>query len=343
MLQQTQVSRVVERFESFLRRFPTVAALAKADEQAVLAAWQGLGYYGRARRLHAAAKAIVERFGGEVPADPEVLRSLPGIGRYTAGAIASVGFGRREPIVDTNVVRVLMRVAGRPGPADDRANVAWAWERAAALVAAAGDPAAFNEGLMELGALLCPANGRPNCDACPVAARCAARAAGNPASIPSASKSVTRRRIYHHVVLVRREGAILLERRPERGLWAAMWQAPTLEGDERLDAEAIRARLAPRPRRLRAIGEFVHPTSHREVVFVVHEGTLPSGDAGPGRVWVRPDELDGYPLSNPMRSMVGEWLGGGDAVRPGPRAAGSASPSAGSGRRSGRGGSRRGS
>jgi len=155
MLQQTQVARAVELYEPFMRRFPTVGALAEASEQEVLAAWQGLGYYGRARRLHAAARAIAERFEGEVPADIDALRSLPGVGRYTAGAIASIAFGARVPIVDTNVARVLMRVDARAGTSANPENVEWCWERAAQLVEACTNASHFNEGLMELGAIVC--------------------------------------------------------------------------------------------------------------------------------------------------------------------------------------------
>jgi len=172
MLQQTQVARVVEKFEPFVRRFPTVAALAAAREDEVLAMWQGLGYYRRARLLHAAAKAIVERHRGRVPVrDHAALLALPGVGRYTAGAIGSIVAGERVPIVDGNVTRVFQRLAARKGSASDRAVVDWAWEEARRYVAGARDPAAANEGLMELGATVCtPA--APRCDACPVSAMC---------------------------------------------------------------------------------------------------------------------------------------------------------------------------
>ena len=138
MLQQTQVSRVVGRFEAFVERFPDVATLAAAPEQAVLAAWQGLGYYRRARNLHAAAKAVVDRHRGEVPAELAQLRELPGVGAYTAGAIASIGHGRVAAIVDTNVARVLLRVAGRPGSTADPASMRWCWERAVRMKRSAG-------------------------------------------------------------------------------------------------------------------------------------------------------------------------------------------------------------
>src|SRR5690606_18237159 len=133
MLQQTQVSRVLEKFPAFLARFPTLRHLARADEQDVLAAWSGLGYYRRARNLHAAARAIADRFDGRVPASADDLRSLPGVGRYTAGAVASIVFNQPVPIVDGNVARVLIRLEGRDLAADE--GQPWAWTRAAELVA----------------------------------------------------------------------------------------------------------------------------------------------------------------------------------------------------------------
>jgi A/G-specific adenine glycosylase len=294
MLQQTQVSRVIASFQAFMARFPTPAALAAADEDAVLAAWQGLGYYRRARLLHAAAKAVVERHGGQVPAAADALRELPGIGRYTAGAIASIVHGAREPIVDGNVLRVLSRVAGAPTAAGDRASEAWAWEQAARFVAAAGSPAAANEALMELGATVCtPA--APACDRCPLALSCAARAAGTTSAIPAPRKAAARRTVHWHALVDHREGGLLLDRRPERGLWARLWQPPTVESDASLDAAALaRAWGAP----VRRIASFVHVTSHRDVAFTVWQpapGACPSPAAA---VRVPLDELAARGLAN---------------------------------------------
>ncbi|MHC4652819.1 MAG: A/G-specific adenine glycosylase [Planctomycetota bacterium] len=170
MLQQTQVARVVERYRAFVRRFPNVRRLAKAREQAVLAEWQGMGYYRRARNLHAAAKMIVGEFGGRVPRTADQLRTLPGVGRYTAASIASIVYGERTPLVDGNVQRVLARLDVKSGRAQDPQLVKWAWERTGQLVALAESPGSLNEGLMELGAVVCtPRN--PTCETCPVAER----------------------------------------------------------------------------------------------------------------------------------------------------------------------------
>lgn len=303
MLQQTQVSRVVGRFEAFLERFPDVASLASAPEQAVLAAWQGLGYYRRARNLHAAAKAVVERHGGEVPADLGELRALPGVGAYTAGAIASIGHGRRAAIVDTNVARVLLRIAGRPGSTSDAASMRWCWERAESLVRLARSPSRLNEGLMELGSTVCT-SASPRCDGCPLRSTCAARREGTVDRIPAPKPKAARRRVFFHVVVCVRDGRILLERRGERGLWSGLWQPPTVEDARRLPAAEVARRVGVGS--LSARGELEHRTSHRDVTFVVF--TARGGRAADGRTWVDRSRLADFPLSNPMRTVAAEAL-----------------------------------
>jgi A/G-specific adenine glycosylase len=303
MLQQTQVSRVVGRFEAFVERFPDVATLAAAPEQAVLAAWQGLGYYRRARNLHAAAKAVVDRHRGEVPAELAQLRELPGVGAYTAGAIASIGHGRVAAIVDTNVARVLLRVAGRPGSTADPASMRWCWERAEALVRLAESPSRFNEGLMELGSTVCTSSS-PRCGTCPVRDACAARREGTVDRIPAAKPKAARKRVFFHVAVCVRAGRILLERRGDHGLWSGLWQPPTVECEDRLTAADVARRLGTGP--LVARGEVEHRTSHRDVTFVLFAAT--GGRAGRGRTWVERATLADYPLCNPMRTVAAEAL-----------------------------------
>jgi A/G-specific adenine glycosylase len=301
MLQQTQVSRVIDRYVAFMRRFPTVRALADAGEAEVLAAWQGLGYYGRAKRLHAAARAIIDRFGGVVPTDVDELRTLPGVGRYTAGAIASIAFEAREPIVDTNVARVLMRLEARHGVAGERGAVDWAWERATELVGAALSPARFNEGLMELGATICPA-GRPACATCPLQRWCEAHRRGVESVIPEPARKATRKRVYHHAVVFVRGGKVLLVQRPDRGLWSSMWQVPTVESESAIDIETLCATIRPKAITVGEPHRIVHQTTHREVIFLVHQGaTRARGTPG---VWVDRTRLADFALSNPMRAIV---------------------------------------
>lgn len=301
MLQQTQVARVLEKYSSFIARFPDVRRLARADEQSVLAAWSGLGYYRRARNLHRAAKMIVEEFGGEVPRDIGSLRRLPGVGRYTAGAIASMVFGDAEPLVDGNVQRVLLRVEGREMKETERAREAWVRSRADQLVKATNDPGAMNEAMMELGATICtPTN--PRCKECPLAKVCVARREGAQDRIPRPSKQAPRRDVFHSVVLIRLRGRVLVEQRPSTGLWANMWQPITIERDDR---PATRAEIV-RALRLNAAAaaqRFDHMTSHRRVRFEVWEGRTMGTKPARG-VWVTEKRLDSLPIGNPQRRIL---------------------------------------
>lgn len=275
MLQQTQVSRVVDAFARFMARFPSVVALADADEGEVLAAWQGLGYYRRARLLHRAARAIRDSHGGTVPADAEALTTLPGIGRYTAGAIASIVFGERTPIVDGNVLRVLSRLADHPTRMGDPAAERWAWVQAERLVQVSISPAVCNEALMELGATVCtPA--APRCGSCPLAGLCAARASGRAAEIPAPRKAAARRTLYWHALVDVSPDGILIAERPATGLWARMHQPPTVESAQPLDEAALADQWGTVVRR---VGAFTHVTSHRDVefaVFVAHRAGSPT-------------------------------------------------------------------
>lgn len=273
MLQQTQVSRVVEKFEPFLERFPTVQALANASEDDVLAAWSGLGYYRRARLLHACAKAIVERHGGVVPDSVDALLKLPGIGRYTAGAIASMVFGQRAAIVDGNVIRVLLRVHNKPVPQAEKATVDWAWARAEALVNACDDPAAFNEAMMELGATVCVPKG-PKCLHCPISEQCGALAAGTTESIPLPKPRAKQKHLYCASVVMRNTRSVLLEQRPGNGMWAGMFQLPTLEREDRAyqPDELAEAGFADAEH----IESFTHVTTHRIVEFAIYRASLPT-------------------------------------------------------------------
>ncbi|MFM7050884.1 MAG: A/G-specific adenine glycosylase [Planctomycetota bacterium] len=313
MLQQTQVSRVLEKFDGFIRRFPTAAALAQSSEDAVLAAWQGLGYYRRARLLHAAAKAVVDRHGGEVPSEADALRALPGVGRYTAGAIASIAFGRREPIVDGNVTRVLQRLEAKQGSASDPKLQAWAWKLAERYVAESRDPARANEGLMELGATVCtPA--APRCGECPLAARFRAKARGLTGEIPAPKARVARKElVLVSARVVRTDGAVLLEQRPtgggRGGLWAGLWQPPTVESADGASlGPSAAARLLSLSVTLARAGEVPFATTHRQVLFAVFEARVRGKGAAlavQGRRWVAPDELPSFALSNAARRVLG--------------------------------------
>lgn len=244
MLQQTTVAAVVPFYERWMARFPTVQHLADAPLDDVLKHWAGLGYYARARNLHRGAQTVMQAHGGAVPSDPAALRALPGIGRYTAGAILSIAFGQDTPIVDANVVRVLARVHAVTG--DPKASAAvqaqlWTLAEDAIPPGQAGD---FNQAMMELGALVCvPA--APRCSSCPVSALCAAYEMGEPTAFPQWSTVKKWLDVEDVSVAVRdREGRVLLvQRSPSLPLWGGLWEMPraTRQDGEPLDACAARA------------------------------------------------------------------------------------------------------
>lgn len=224
MLQQTRVEAVRPYYERFLARFPDVRALALAREDDVLRLWQGLGYYRRARYLRETAGIVVREHGGRFPATSAGLRHLPGVGRYTAGAVASIAFGERTPVVDGNVKRVLARVFAIGDCVDDASTTERLWTLAAALVPkdAPGD---FNQALMELGAVLCVPR-RPRCDECPLRSRCEARRLDCQDRLP-----VRRRKqaVPHYEVvaaMIGRDGRVLLGKRPFGGLLGGLWEFP---------------------------------------------------------------------------------------------------------------------
>jgi len=302
MLQQTQVSRVVDKFTAFMAKFPDPASLARAKESEVLAAWSGLGYYRRAKLLHKAARAIVDDHQGVMPRDQAALLKLPGVGRYTAGAIGSIALGLPMPIVDGNVVRVMLRVHGQELAADDRAMLAWIWNRAAALVQQAAKQNAvptFNEGLMELGATVCTPKG-PDCAACPIAAMCVARRLNKQDRIPKPKTKARKSALWCASVLAIRAGKIAVEERPEKGMWAGLWQAPTLERTDRepTPAEVAKA-VGVRAADLAKLGSFKHNTTHRDVTFTVYRTAAKTHGT-----WKTRAQIQSLGLSNAQRRIL---------------------------------------
>ena len=308
MLQQTQVATVIAYFERFVARWPTVRDLAAAEEQEVLRMWQGLGYYRRARHLHAAAKAIVEQHSGVVPDTVEGLLSLPGVGRYTAGAVASIAFGRRAAVLDGNVMRVLARVLAVRESIDDAEVKAALWDAAEHLVPGAR-PGDFNQAMMELGAMVCvPRN--PQCLMCPIAGVCRANAKGIVERLPVRAKPQAARAVTHHVVAVQWGTAFLFEQRPSRGLWSNMWQMPTAEAlPGEADAVALRRWLKDhcgcRLNGVTRIGSFAHQTTHRAITFVVWSGRAIGKQESRGSTcWRAIDALDDLPLSKAQQRAL---------------------------------------
>ncbi len=300
MLQQTRVATVMEYFDRWMGRFPTVEDLAAAPVEEVLKLWAGLGYYGRARRLHEAAGQVVAR-GGEVPSTVDELRELPGVGPYTAGAIASIAFGRVAPLVDGNVIRVLTRWAGIEGDPGKGAAKREIWRLAGELVDR-DQPGDFNQALMEVGSLVCTPRS-PKCEECPIATGCVARAGGEQERFPQLPKRVEPKAMRGRCGVVSRQGGggreVLLRRRPGKGLLGGLWEFPGVEAESTawptlgelkglLESGPIEAVERPR----RAFGEVEHVFSHRHLRLRIHGVEADPGAAMEGWRWVPEEELE---------------------------------------------------
>jgi A/G-specific adenine glycosylase len=262
MLQQTQVSTVVAYYSRWMARFPSLEALAGASEDEVLGAWEGLGYYARARHLLAGARAVLERHAGELPSTAAELRELPGIGAYSAGAIASIAFGRREPVVDGNVRRVLCRLEGLRGD-PTRAPLARRLGEVARRMVPEERPGDHNQALMELGAMLCtPEN--PGCSRCPLEKLCLARRQGMEQELPELPRRARTTPLRVAAAIVERRGRLLLVRHPEGATrWAGLWQFPNAEVRRTESARACALRALREQVGLAAtVGELVLSLRH---------------------------------------------------------------------------------
>jgi len=321
MLQQTQVATVIPYFERFVARWPSVDALAGAEEQQVLHLWQGLGYYRRARHLHQAAQAIVRDFGGTVPADVESLMQLPGVGRYTAGAIASIAFGRCSPICDGNVARVLARWRAMREPIDSPAGRKRLWDWAERMVAGSKRPGDVNQAMMELGATVCSPTG-PACSHCPARNMCGALARGEAERLPIKAGKAVQKAVRHDVIAVCHDARFLFVQRPGKGLWAGMWQWPTLEQrDEGTEGRPRNPRNPRNPRKwrdevaawarrefgvkadvMREVGRFTHVTTHRRIAF--HVWLADAAAPAPDYLWRTLENAIDLPMSNAQKRAM---------------------------------------
>jgi A/G-specific adenine glycosylase len=312
MLQQTRVEAVIPYFERWMRLFPTVRALAETSEQDVLNAWEGLGYYSRARNLHRAAKIITERFNGELPRDLEQLRQLPGIGRYTLGAIASIAFDMNVPALDGNIKRVYARVFDITVPVDSPQGDRILWDIAEKYLPKtnAGD---YNQALMDLGATICvPKN--PRCLICPLMKICLARQRGTQNERPV---KLPKRDVPHHIHaagVIMQEGRVLLAKRPSKGLLGGMWEFPngrvTSDPLEQL-AEALkngynlRLRKSRRSiRKIEPLGVVEHGYSHFSVSVYVYPAELRVMPNAENLKWVSVNDLDEYPMGKIDRQIA---------------------------------------
>jgi A/G-specific adenine glycosylase len=313
MLQQTQVATVVPYFARFLAAFPTIADLARADEQHVLRLWEGLGYYRRARQMHQAARTIVAEHGGRFPRDPAAVRRLPGIGRYTAGAVLSIAFDAREPILEANTTRLFARLLAYRGDPASAAGARLLWAMAEAVLPARGS-GTLNQALMELGSEVCLGR-RPRCEECPVAALCAARAAGIEDEVPPPRVRRPPQTLHEAAVIVRRgDGRVLLVRCPEGQRWAGLWDFPRFEVQAEQPA-AFRDELTAGVERLTGVriipGERLKTIRHGVTRFRITLDCYAAEYAGrsdgrrnrPEMRWIRPADLEGYPLSTTGRAL----------------------------------------
>lgn len=308
MLQQTQVATVVPYYERWLHRFPDAAALARAPEADVLRAWEGLGYYARARNLHRAARVLVEEHGGEFPRALGAIAALPGVGRYTAGAVVSFAFDLPVAAVDANVARVLARWLNLSTPLDTAAGQAAVWTTAERFVPAPGqdqgdgvNPRRWNSALMELGALVCRARA-PACLICPAQGWCGAFASGAPEAVPvKAARRATVAVDEPCAWIVSPERGLLLQQSTAGARWRGLWKLPPLSfspaptGDEGKEPPLFQT---------------VYPFTHHRVTLRVFAAPAPAGELAPGQRWWPLTEVEDAAMAAPHRRAVRALLSG---------------------------------
>ncbi len=313
MLQQTRADTARAYFRRWMHRFPTLESLAAASQQEALALWEGLGYYTRARNLHRAAQIVMERFEGNIPSEPRTLQELPGIGEYTAAAIASLAFGRNLVAVDANVRRVFARlfdVSTPLGKAETERNL----RSLAAAHLPPGHSGDYNQALMDLGALVCTPKA-PRCEACPLNDLCLARARGTQSQRPVRPPKNPAPHYDVSAAVIRRNGSILLARRPEGGMLGGLWEFP---GGKVQPGETYRAALQREIReeldaRIEAgahLGTYRHAFTHFRITLRAYACRLHPASPPPrplehsAIVWVRPAEFDAYPMGKVDRQIA---------------------------------------
>jgi len=311
MLQQTRVEAVIPYFERWMERFPSIADLAVASEQEVLSVWEGLGYYSRARNLHKAAIIVMEEYGGELPGDLRALRSLPGIGRYTVGAIASMAFGQDAATMDANIRRVFARVFDIAQTADSAAGEDILWKLAETHLpkGQAGD---YNQALMDLGATICLSK-KPRCLLCPLSNMCQAYQLGVQEQRPVLKPKVDIPHFTVSAAVIRRNGKVLLAKRPSKGLLGGMWEFPggKIEEDETLEqclTREIREELDAIIQVGEPFGVYQHAYTHFRITVHAFLCKLKEGEPKPIEAaelaWVSPSTLPQYPMGKVDRQIA---------------------------------------
>ena len=311
MLQQTQVATVVPYFERFMKTFPTVESLAMAEEHDVLRLWEGLGYYRRARQLHQAAQVVVRQHEGKIPRGIRALRELPGIGRYTAGAILSIGLDQRQPILEANTIRLFSRLLAHEEIPTTAASQRRLWAMAE-IVLPRKHVGRFNQALMELGSEVC-VNGTPRCEECTVAPLCEARREGRENHIPTAKRKKSFESVREAAVLIRRRGRLLLVKCAPDQRWAGLWDFPRFAIASKQSAD-VRRELIEKVRRLTGVtvapGQRLATIKHGVTRFrITLDGYEADFVEANGKTtatamkWLRPNELENYPLSTTGRKL----------------------------------------
>ncbi|GHV50419.1 A/G-specific adenine glycosylase [Deltaproteobacteria bacterium] len=317
MLQQTRMDVGVAYFTAWMRAFPTVASVARASEETILKAWEGLGYYARAKNLHAAAKIIVERFGGEFPASHEAIRSLPGIGEYTAGAISSIAFNQPVVAIDANVMRIFSRICDIDVPINQKDVKEFITEAVKSLMPA-DSPRLFSQALMELGALVCAK--KADCAHCPLTAYCEAQRLGVVEKRPKKAPAAKQVFLAMASGVIMHDGLVFIQKRPPYGVWASLWEFPggCLEAEESPE-EALLREIAEETELIVSIREkigvfrHVYTTNHvaMHAYFCDLQGEKkPVLHAAISGKWVKPPETASYAFPAGHRKLL-EHLGWG--------------------------------
>jgi len=305
MLQQTRVETVIPYFEKWMQLFPNVLTLARASEQDVLNAWEGLGYYSRARNLHKAAKIVVKEYRGKLPRDPDLLIKLPGVGRYTVGAIASIAFGMDEPALDGNLKRVYSRLFDISEPIDSPAGEKQLWEIARENLpkGKAGD---FNQALMDLGAAICISR-NPRCSICPLMNICKAYGAGTQELRPTRKPKKDVPQFIHAAGVIIKRRKVLLAQRPSKGLLGGMWEFPNgrVNGNPAGEiTKTLKTRYRLKVRKKETWGIFFHAYTHFKVKVHIFRCEILSTSDIKNLIWVSPKELDRYPMGKVDRQIA---------------------------------------
>ncbi len=304
MLQQTQVATVIPYFERFVARFPDLPSLAAAHEDTVLALWSGLGYYSRARNLHAAARALAARHGGRFPASADLIAQLPGIGRSTAAAIAALAFGQRAAILDGNVKRVLARHGGIAGWPGDKKIESALWQLAESHLPHTAIEA-YTQGVMDLGALVC-SRSQPVCCDCPVSTDCVAFTQHRITELPTPRPRKTLPERQVQMLLLLDRGELMLEKRPARGVWGGMWSLPELGLDDD-PASHCRDRFGFTAQTQQAWPQLSHSFTHfRLHILPIRVELAPRRATLPGQIWLPPADALDAALPAPVRKLVAQ-------------------------------------